>query len=693
MDSADSRREQSGVFDPSPPESPTKGNSVGGTYGGNNDRGDREPSSKECTDQSSSGGGRLHECHVSGTQNGWVLASSAESKASKPFCSDSSLQDGVGKVSEELDHARRLVGQAGPKRRIPHGANTPLPSALSQIPVERDNVAVQSVAIWPELGSMYVHEGHETSSGEPHTIGDLANPVPRRYAYPGSVQGETSGTSSLVMKLLISLGFLVNLKKSVLSPTRKIEFLGFLIDSVSMHLSLPRPKVHSIVQLARRMVSKDKVSLRELAREIGMMVAAQPAILPAPLHYRFLESAQVLGTEVWPLLRDTGDGHTRHEKGSGLVDLQCYEPQREGHGDSPVASCYRIRCLEERLGSMLPGDLNGGPMDREVTATQYQLPRAVSSILGTPNICLIEKGHSSLTSHRQCDSDSICQQDGRAPLGYPVRTSSGIVGVVPSTEHPDSCRAPTRERECTCGLGVPPRVGLERLEAGEGSFCGPGSAVWPFVNRPVCITNKPPVASVLQLEARPFSMGSGRIISLVGETQLLHVSPLLSDPKMPQQAESREGLGTTSGSGMAQSSLVPSTTESAGGHTSSITITEGHNHGPNGSVPPLSPGGSSSLGRLACVRRQLQLEGLLDGVVNIIRQSWRNSTEAAYLSAWRMWVRWCCGRGGDPVSAPLSEVLEFLLEQYQAGKQYRTTNSFRSAISMTHEEVDGTRFG
>lgn len=94
------------------------------------------------------------------------------------------------------------------------------------------------------------------------------------------------------MKLLISLGFLVNLKKSVLSPTRKIEFLGFLIDSVSMRLSLPRPKVHSIVQLARRMVSKDKVSLRELARAIGMMVAAQPAILPAPLHYRFLESAK-----------------------------------------------------------------------------------------------------------------------------------------------------------------------------------------------------------------------------------------------------------------------------------------------------------------------------------------------------------------------------------------------------------------
>ena len=47
----------------------------------------------------------------------------------------------------------------------------------------------------------------------------------------------------------------------------------------------------------------------------------------------------------------------------------------------------------------------------------------------------------------------------------------------------------------------------------------------------------------------------------------------------------------------------------------------------------------------------------------------------------------------DPLSAPVSEVLEFLLEQFESGKQYRTINVIQSAISMTHEEVDGTRVG
>ena len=38
--------------------------------------------------------------------------------------------------------------------------------------------------------------------------------------------------------------------------------------------------------------------------------------------------------------------------------------------------------------------------------------------------------------------------------------------------------------------------------------------------------------------------------------------------------------------------------------------------------------------------------------------------------------------------APLRTILEFLHEQFQAGKQYRTVNTFRSAISMTHTELD-----
>lgn len=47
----------------------------------------------------------------------------------------------------------------------------------------------------------------------------------------------------------------------------------------------------------------------------------------------------------------------------------------------------------------------------------------------------------------------------------------------------------------------------------------------------------------------------------------------------------------------------------------------------------------------------------------------------------------------DPISAPINLVLEFLTDLYDEGKQYRTINTARSAISMTHDQVDGLKVG
>ena len=53
-----------------------------------------------------------------------------------------------------------------------------------------------------------------------------------------------------LMKLVQDLGFLVNMNKSVLTPTQRKIFLGFLIDSVNMTISLPEEKQLAIIQKA-----------------------------------------------------------------------------------------------------------------------------------------------------------------------------------------------------------------------------------------------------------------------------------------------------------------------------------------------------------------------------------------------------------------------------------------------------------
>lgn len=46
-----------------------------------------------------------------------------------------------------------------------------------------------------------------------------------------------------VAETLCNLGFTLNHKKSVLEPTQSIEFLGFIVNSLTMSISLPQEKV------------------------------------------------------------------------------------------------------------------------------------------------------------------------------------------------------------------------------------------------------------------------------------------------------------------------------------------------------------------------------------------------------------------------------------------------------------------
>lgn len=46
------------------------------------------------------------------------------------------------------------------------------------------------------------------------------------------------------VELLISLGFIGNLKKSVTMPTQEIQFLGFSLNSQAMMITLPQSKLY-----------------------------------------------------------------------------------------------------------------------------------------------------------------------------------------------------------------------------------------------------------------------------------------------------------------------------------------------------------------------------------------------------------------------------------------------------------------
>ena len=93
----------------------------------------------------------------------------------------------------------------------------------------------------------------------------------------------------ITSSLLDSLGFTIHPEKSVLVPVQEISFLGFLINSKKMTISLLPDKAKEIKDLGSKLTIKYEIQIRELAKLIGKMVAASPAVQHAPLRYRNIE--------------------------------------------------------------------------------------------------------------------------------------------------------------------------------------------------------------------------------------------------------------------------------------------------------------------------------------------------------------------------------------------------------------------
>lgn len=101
-----------------------------------------------------------------------------------------------------------------------------------------------------------------------------------------SSRQEAKLLGQLAVALLEGLGFTVNYEKSVLEPTQTTSFLGFMIDSRTMTISVPEQKLICMRTQASKMLAVSTVSGRELARFIGTASSMKLAITPAPLFYR-----------------------------------------------------------------------------------------------------------------------------------------------------------------------------------------------------------------------------------------------------------------------------------------------------------------------------------------------------------------------------------------------------------------------
>lgn len=94
-------------------------------------------------------------------------------------------------------------------------------------------------------------------------------------------------------KVFESLGFVINWEKSSQKPSRSCKYLGFIISTDRMVISLPDEKKVKIRSLLDKFETKSHCKISEFAQLIGSLVSSSPGVEYGLLHCKSLESVKV----------------------------------------------------------------------------------------------------------------------------------------------------------------------------------------------------------------------------------------------------------------------------------------------------------------------------------------------------------------------------------------------------------------
>ncbi|XP_015763048.1 PREDICTED: uncharacterized protein LOC107342108 [Acropora digitifera] len=122
------------------------------------------------------------------------------------------------------------------------------------------------------------------------------------YIDDSYLQGDTSSECLENVKVTASLfkkvGFHLHPTKSVIIPTQRLTFLGFVLDSNDMTVTPTESKIQKVVTACQHLLPKPHPTITEVAEVIGLLVSNFPGAQYGPLHYRSVESDKIQALKI-----------------------------------------------------------------------------------------------------------------------------------------------------------------------------------------------------------------------------------------------------------------------------------------------------------------------------------------------------------------------------------------------------------
>ena len=395
-------------------------------------------------------------------------------------------------------------------------------------------------------------------------------------------------------------------------------------------------------------------------------------------------------TELSSAGQNVSGGHT----GVGVVDARNTESQWGSFDNGSTRSGDRIGCISSGLGSNLKRSRTedrGSVVDQR-TGDAYKLPRVASSIAGDSDICQGEEKYQHIGENRQCVGQGIHKPLWRNSLMANELPSCADMEVVYRAPDISDSRAPSRSDESSSRRRIKDSARSLRLDASPSTVLTDREESGSPRGGHVCIPPDAPASTLFQLETGSGSGSNGCLHSGLESVSRVCKSPVVSPLAYSGKNSAGEGQSGLGGTTVEDTAVVSPPTSIADWNSSSDSSTTGCGDFTNtGGVHNASR--SATAGRLAIIRHQSRSGGLSEGASRLLESSWRDKTKSTYESLFKRWVGWCQERSRDPIRGPLTDVLNFLAELFDQGYQYRSLNSYRSAISSVHEKVDGMEVG
>ncbi|XP_070522749.1 uncharacterized protein [Cardiocondyla obscurior] len=95
-------------------------------------------------------------------------------------------------------------------------------------------------------------------------------------------------------QLLTKLGFIINKKKSVFTPSTSCKFLGLIYNSIKMTVELPKEKICKIKKLLKKFKKIRKYKIRDFARFVGSLEFCCPTLKYERAHMRSFERERII---------------------------------------------------------------------------------------------------------------------------------------------------------------------------------------------------------------------------------------------------------------------------------------------------------------------------------------------------------------------------------------------------------------